>query len=562
MKETRKNTMCRLVLALALLSSAHGWCGETVFEHDFAKGLPGWRVANHEGRLGIAPATVLGEQGVKIERVVEKGDSAWGLCSPEFTVRPGGYLATIRVCGTLDKPTIAMRNRMSMPVAGRQKDFACAIFWLDAAGNEVCVCRPYGLPCRSNEWTVVKFGGDVPAGAVKARLSIGADAPEMREGDFMALSRVRVSLYAPKVGPELRVSLRDDGMTLVGGKPFFPIGIYSVASNAFNGGLRNAFAELKAIGINTVHTYRTRPNELLDMAAEFGMKAYVPPGPSHAFDVESVMELRNHPALLAWYLDDDTYRHTTPEELASRHFLCKTLDDAHLTSHADDNQCFGNRFHEYVNGADIFLPEIYPCGAETPLGNEVACVIGDMERIASAFAETRWSTTKAAWAIIQDFDGWNTCERYPTAAELRAMTYAAIVHGARGVTWYSYAGSADCAPREWRRRHPDKAFKGRGVRNVPERWKEFCALVPELAAMQDDLSSRDAGVQPKVEVLEGPRLDRLGFASVSCLLKETGLLLAVNSTTETVKARISFRRGDEELVREIVFPPYFVVADR
>lgn len=61
------------------------------------------------------------------------------------------------------------------------------------------------------------------------------------------------------IGAPARVpgmSLRDDGMTLVHGKPFFPIGIYDVkplAANLWN--YDRALADLKAARLNSVHSY-------------------------------------------------------------------------------------------------------------------------------------------------------------------------------------------------------------------------------------------------------------------------------------------------------------------
>ena len=72
------------------------------------------------------------------------------------------------------------------------------------------------------------------------------------------------------------VTLRDDGVTLVDGKPFFPVGIYGVMKREYNGfdfdrGLR----ELAAGGFNLVHSYTAgRTKEFLDAAHKYGLKTW------------------------------------------------------------------------------------------------------------------------------------------------------------------------------------------------------------------------------------------------------------------------------------------------
>lgn len=53
-----------------------------------------------------------------------------------------------------------------------------------------------------------------------------------------------------------RCELRWDGMAIVDGKPFFPIGIYAVCKREFNGhSLDRAFSDLADAGFNFAHTY-------------------------------------------------------------------------------------------------------------------------------------------------------------------------------------------------------------------------------------------------------------------------------------------------------------------
>ena len=68
-----------------------------------------------------------------------------------------------------------------------------------------------------------------------------------------------------------RATLRDDGITLIDGKPFFPIGAYAVSRREFNGNdLDRAFRDLKAAGFNFAHTY----GGLEDDFAPFAVHVY------------------------------------------------------------------------------------------------------------------------------------------------------------------------------------------------------------------------------------------------------------------------------------------------
>ena len=86
----------------------------------------------------------------------------------------------------------------------------------------------------------------------------------------------------------------------------------------------------------------------------------------------------------------------------------------------------------------------------------------------------------------------------------------------------------------------------------------MCAVVRQIAPLAKDLASRDAAEQPSVEITAGPKKDACGVAAVSCLLKETGLLMAVNSTTNAVSVRLSVGRGNDFEVVERTFRPYEV----
>ena len=489
---------------------------DAVFDDDFCD----WKTENYCKRLSFdLPRDLLGKSALRVSGPKVNGDTAWALRSPVFPVRPGsGFILSANAAGTVDMRTPSGETSASY------------IEWLDGEGRPIGDWFTFGLDLKPDGWTVTTTGGDVPPNAKKAFISIGADHPNMETNDFVAIARVTFWEASSVATEENCVTLRDDGMTLVGGKPFFPIGIYGVTKREFNGNdIRRAFRDLKAAGFNFVHTYDTRRGrdftDFLDAADESGVKVWISPGVnSHAFDESNIMNERGRPSLLAWYLGDDSASHIKPEEMLRRHMRCKALDPAHITVQADFlGQSRSHRYRPFVNCTDAFLPEIYPVSATNRTGREVADVIRHMGTVHNAIA-SEGNPVKSVWAIIQHFDGWKVWKRFPDMDELRAMTYVAIIHGANGITWYTYGGNG---------------VNGRGVTSAPEHWREICAIAGELFTNHDDLAGRNAKIQPTVKILSGPETDICGFGSISVLMKESGLLMAVNSSTNAIAAEIS-----------------------
>ena len=105
------------------------------------------------------------------------------------------------------------------------------------------------------------------------------------------------------------------------------------------------------------------------------------------------------------------------------------------------------------------------------------------------------------------------------------MTFAAVIHGAHGVTWYTYGGFG----------------KNEGVTSSPERWRNICDLATRLSELSPVLVERTPPQPAAPEVLSGPKEDSLGHTSVTCLLKrheDWTYIFAVNATQEKVAAAL------------------------
>ena len=331
-----------------------------------------------------------------------------------------------------------------------------------------------------------------------------------------------------------RYTLRDDGTTLIDGVPFFPIGIYGVSPYPSNGfDLNRAFADLKAAGFNFAQSYFDgRTDAFLAAAEKHGFKLWVGvDGPDERLlDVE-----RHSPAILAWYVGDDTAMYYTPEELRDRSDSLRAVDPIRLSTQADVVSAPEvSSYLLYADGTDAFLPEIYPFRRDEPEWGErsVAATLRDM-RISRRDAALAGDGPKAIWPILQSFKGWGWT-RFPTFRELNATSFAALVAGANGIVWYTYGDQVE----------PERNLPNYGSCANPEVWENLTTVSKRIASLQTVLVERTRPeLQPTATVLNGPELDPLGGPSVVSLLKISGgeiTVVAVNASPEPVEVRFDF----------------------
>lgn len=399
------------------------------------------------------------------------------------------------------------------------------------------------------DWRSVKVavdGKDITAGFARegdVLVQTGGSAPDWKDGlhsivavaadmhGNAATNKLAFFIGAKPDVPE--VSLRDDGMVLVGGEPFFPIGAYGVCRREFNGmDLDVAFEGLKAAGFNFAHTYGDSYDpEFLSAARKHGFKLWVG---GRSLNRNFLETGRGNPDILAWYIGDDTSANTKPEALRAYHDSLKAVDPCRLTCHADvifSDRSISN-FAPYVTGADVFMPEIYPVlGAEGDPRDEicVAVTIRDMKGVYREMRDFGDGRTRAVWPILQWFKGWTGWLHFPTRAQLFATSFAAIANGANGITWYTYGGFYD----RKRKTHNE------GMTSAPDRWRDMGELATWLKELSPVLLARGSS-HPAAEIVSGPEFNGLGGPTVTTLLKRHGgkaYLIAVNATTGKVRAR-------------------------
>ena len=504
-----------------------------------------WMVNNYCNRISISAKEVDGEPCTELKLNRKDCDTQFAIRGGRFPVKGGsGFRMTFRVRGTYSLET-------SCGQWGRGGTY---VGWYGADGNRLVTEYHFKLAYDDARWQDVSVEGHVPDDAVEAFIVIGADSPNFKEGQRICLAKATFALvdaasvprkFVARPAPlttELasgiapltrnRATLRDDGMTLIDGKPFFPIGIFSVHRCAANSNsLDVAFRQLKDAGFNLVHTYDWKRGEdyteYLDLAEKYGMKLLN--NPTKSMLSKNVGTERVRPNMLAWYLADDASKRTTPEKLRQFSLYVKRLDNAHLTAQADSlGSDYKTRYADFIGSTDVFLPELYTaCGAHQT-GHEVLFVDYQVKAIFRELFEAG-SPVKGIWPLLQQFKGWGGWKRFPTRCELKAMAYIAITAGAHGLVWYTYAAA-------------QSATDNPGAADIPERWADLASVTRELAAIQDDLASRTAKCQPAVEILNGPKQDIFGYGAIHLVQKEGvhgRLLVAVNAAPEAVTARFA-----------------------
>ena len=530
-KTMSSSLRCAITAAIAAVF-AHGAAAETVFKAEFREGLPGWKIEN--GGTVAALEKTFGEQALVVRRDPKaKGKGTnWGITGEPFKVAPGKRLAiVVRASSSFSD------LRFCHGYFGR---YITGVDWYGEDGAKLPVPYGFGYDIDPKGWAYTIAATTVPDGAATARLQFGMDTPNFKSNDWFAVSQAWVEMADPEESGSV-VTLRDDGMTLVDGKPFFPIGIYAVCECERNGNsVEKAFLDLKAAGFNTMlraGRSKVKDDEFLSLADKHGLMAIAMPSPGYNSDFVKqtlVPKLRRHKSVLAWYLADDTASHVGPEVVAFRDRICKAFDPYRLTLQADGVAMGGAncRYDRFVHSTDVFLPEIYPAYWDKPRGSEVPEVVRDM-KLSRAAVAAAGRPVKGIWPIIQHFDGWGW-KRFPTFEELRAMSWASIVQGGNGIVWYVYHSLSG---------------KGRGVVCSDEHWKEMTTVSSEIASLAGDLLTRTAADQPAVEIVSGPAKDYYGYKTVSALLKtgDTPLLATVNAATNSVKAVVrvkGFRRAE------------------
>ena len=331
--------------------------------------------------------------------------------------------------------------------------------------------------------------------------------------------------------PQRKVAFDEHGRTIVDGKPFFPLGLYSS---------RVEVVELDTYcegPFNCILPYALLPSpDALDPYWKKGLRVIVSvtdyvgvrgsklktDSEERAHMARYLDALKGHPALLAWYIADELDVAKTAN-LKARNLQIREADPDHPTYIVLD---VPERPADFVEGYDVVGMDPYPIGNSGGIRGRLAS--------ASTYPEAAIRGMfgfRPMWQVPQAFDwSWNRpwaekeCGAHmPTLAELRNMNWQAIASGANGLVGWWFSGMVRNLKKKGRTEEFNRAWG-----DVKAAYGEVAEKIPILLSVED---------APKV-------VKKPNDMSARTWRKDGRLwLLAVNRTYEPVSGRIVLSDG-------------------
>ena len=322
--------------------------------------------------------------------------------------------------GELTVGKVVFHAALNIEGADRPSDCSAAFAYRNKAGRDVVVA---GKVVSADEAVAELDVGDFAFGRQEVGCILSCGGRELGRG---SAAFTRVKSPTPR-----KVWIDAHHRTIVDGKPFFPLGMYFRYATASN---VEVYADSP---FNCLMAYKYPTKEQLDFCQTKGLKViYNLQGEFNAPDGgatwvrETIGRFRGHPAVLAWYVNDEHPLADIPR-LAVRQRWVEEQDPDHPTWSVQD--VFPEIRH-YLGTYDVLGMDPYPV-PKKPIG-----------KVISSLREARRGTfgTRAVWQVPQAFAwGWMKRPdtrgwRAPTAEEMANMTWQAIAGGANGIVYYGF----------------------------------------------------------------------------------------------------------------------------
>lgn len=280
-------------------------------------------------------------------------------------------------------------------------------------------------------------------------------------------SPIRVVAQMPKV------YIDPEGFTVVNGQRFFPMGVYLGGT----GDTDDAnLQQIKEGGFNTVLTYSygkgKGPEEYLNRAQQHDLKVIYSikdmyPGIGNygddALDIATqyVKELKDKPALLAWYTNDELHPEWL-DKLEKTYKMVTRLDANHPAFQVLSEK--GN-IEKYYDVTDTLGLDPYPVGnPDLTITSTYTGFVKDAVRGARGI----WMVPQIMdWAVYRK----NQKPHPPTLDDMRNQAYQSIISGATGLIWYSYY---DLRYKQYPRE------QNLDMDLFAQRWKDVTAMAKEI----------------------------------------------------------------------------------
>ncbi|MBN2829768.1 MAG: hypothetical protein JXR56_05565 [Candidatus Cloacimonetes bacterium] len=239
------------------------------------------------------------------------------------------------------------------------------------------------------------------------------------------------------------------GCVIADDLPFFPAGFYTYSP------VQPTLMEEEVVrGFNLISPYQkieseTRAERIyyLDRAYELGLKVnynllsvaggggvdlkehdFTDMGKVLSLLREEVTAIKDHPALLSWYISDEPYANgVKPEYLEMIYDLIKGIDPYHPITIVFMKATMAKN---YENALDIAMADPYPLPVRD---------IYEIEKVTHRLTN-EFFPERLVWNVPQAFGGSEWWRREPTPLEMRSMLYLALLNGSSGYQFFIRKG--------------------------------------------------------------------------------------------------------------------------
>lgn len=411
---------------------------------------------------------------LKILAYVTQG-SVGKVCWDNFTVACADGKPVAFVCSTAYRNVAtsgAVTFYASLNIPSSAKGRAKAVFsWTSSAGERI------SRPADGQEDDSASLSLKVEA------LALGVqDVVCELQTDGRALGRASVAFSRVAELPKRRVWIDAHQRCIVDGKPFFPLGMYWSRVHTNHVERLDTYAKGP---FNCLMPYNLPTERELDLCHERGLMAFVDlrtvllgtmearkkgidtQEKVDAYYVANINHLKGHPAVLAWYVNDEAPSTQVP---ARTHIyeIFKEHDPDHPTWAVLDRLY---DLRQFMPTFDVLGMDPYPVPMK-PLRT-----ITDFQR----GTQRAVFSSRPLWNVPQAFN-WGWCKkdyretgRFPSPTELRSMNWQHIAGGANGLIAYAFHHYWRDAPADF-----DRCW-----RQVCEAYEEVRRLTPILLSDEE-----------------------------------------------------------------------------
>ncbi len=376
--------------------------------------------------------------------------------------------------------------------------------------------------------TIDKFEVKLPGSTTDTVVAFSPKT-KLQEGDYTLVGEYKSNLSNSSFSRIHKVEvvrnwpmvyIDEEGYTVKNGERIFPFGLYIGHPDDEH------LERIKQAGFNTVLSYGYGHNakfeEYLDKAERYDLHVIyslkdfyeggaLKLGNRKPLDVakDYVNQIKYKPSLLAWYTVDELLPNWIPK-IDELYQTITKIDPHHPTLQVHYYDGY-RMLEKYYYNADIIATDPYPVGRPD--------LSLTSTRVKAGLQATHH--TKGHWAVLQSMD-WAVYQKEkkpnpPNLDELRNQCYQALIHGAKGILFYTYYDL-------FQERYPRKNTLD--YDNFNKIWPDVVRMSTEVNALFPVLLN---GKNQSVTIVENDKVE------ISCLTYQGDVFLLIANPFYTSK---------------------------